>query len=117
MCKVLKVCGDIAAFDGFRADLPNETVNVFREAYSPELMGYFLRSKNGSVLIVNSSLPNIDQIETMYILTEKMNECKISESGILARGKRYFCGGSCCNSSRPARVDLRLLAGGREKEK
>lgn len=116
MCKVLKIRGDVADFTGFCADVPNDTINVFKEPYSPELMGYYLRSKNGSVIIVNSNMPNIDQIETLYILTEKMNDCKISEVGILSKGKRYHCGGSCCDSARSARADFKLLTGGKSKE-
>ena len=71
-------------------------INVFRFPYSDQLMAFFIRSKLGTVLIVNENLTPTVQAKAISIIQNKIRECGICETGILKDGFVYECGGSCC---------------------
>lgn len=75
----------------------DDYIIVIRKSYSHNLMAYFIRSKRGTLLIVNSNLPAHTQAKAISIIKENINKCRIAEVGVLKGDYDYHCGGSCCN--------------------
>lgn len=82
---------------------PNEryydSINVIRKEYTEELMAYFIRSKGGTLLIVNSTYPVKVQAKAISMIKNEIKKCGIVETGVLAKGFEYRCGGKCCNDT------------------
>ena len=81
-----------------------DTINVIRDEYSEELMAYFIRSAAGTLLIVNSRLPIEAQAKAISFIRQKIDECGITETGVLKKNFEYFCGGTCCRDKRNSSV-------------
>lgn len=80
-----------------QADNMDNYIVVIRKSYSRNLMAYFIRSKRGTLLVVNSNLPTHIQAKAISIIKENINKCGIAEAGVLKGDYDYYCGGSCCN--------------------
>lgn len=74
-----------------------DSINVIREEYTEELMAYFIRSKTGALLIVNSTYSIQDQAKAISTIKNEIKKCGIVETGVLLKGFEYRCGGKCCN--------------------
>lgn len=74
-----------------------DTINVIREEYTEELMAYFVRSRIGTLLIVNSIYSIQDQAKAISMIKKEIKKCGIVESGVLLKNFEYRCGGKCCN--------------------
>lgn len=75
-----------------------ETITVIREAYSSELMAYFIRSKAGVLLFVNDSLTTQDQAAAISIIKKEISKCSIIEAGVLKKNFEFFCNESHCEN-------------------
>ena len=75
-----------------------EYITVVRKKYSEDLMAYFVRSKTGTLLVVNAILSAQDQAIVISFVNRKIKECGVAETGVVKKGLKYFCGGSCCNN-------------------
>lgn len=71
-------------------------VNIYREEYSPDLHGYFMRSKNGAMIIVNNTLPAAEQASVIKKIVKGISKCPSSEMGIVKSDSVFRCGGHCC---------------------
>lgn len=74
-----------------------DTINVIREEYSEDLMAYFVRTRAGALLFVNSIYPVKIQAKAISIIVREIKKCGIVEAGVLKKNFEYICGGSCCN--------------------
>ena len=71
-------------------------VNIYREEHSPDLRGYFLRSKDGAMVIVNNTLPSAEQASVIKTIINGISKCPSSELGIVKDDNKFRCGGHCC---------------------
>lgn len=76
-----------------------DSINVIRKEYTEELMAYFIRSKAGTLLIVNSTYSIQDQAKAISMIKNEIKKCGIVETGVLLKSFEYRCGGKCCNQS------------------
>jgi len=76
-----------------------DSINVIREEYTEELMAYFVRSKAGTLLIVNSIYSIQDQAKAISMIKNEIRKCGIAETGVLTKGFQYRCGGKCCKNT------------------
>lgn len=74
----------------------NEPIVIQRTSYSDSLLGCFFRSKQGLLIFVNENISKPDQNKVIEIIKEKTDECKTADLGIVKKGFKYRCGGSCC---------------------
>ena len=84
----------------YPVDTVRDTLTVIREEYSEELMAYFVRSRIGILLVVNSLYAIQDQAKAISIIKNEISKCSTSEAGVLAKGFKYKCGGKCCNKEK-----------------
>ena len=71
-------------------------VTIIREEYTDELMAYFLRSKTGALLFVNSAYSAKVQAKAISMIVREIEKCRTVEAGVLKKGFKYVCGGSRC---------------------
>ena len=71
-------------------------VDIFRNDYSADVSGYFLRSKTGSAVILNKNLPPIQQANVIKIILNGIKQCPSSEFGFVGSDMKFTCGGHCC---------------------
>lgn len=71
-------------------------INIFREEYSKELRGYFMRSKSGTAIVVNSSLSSVLQAQVIKEIVKGLKRCPSSELGLVKENMKFICGGHCC---------------------
>ena len=71
-------------------------VNIYREEHSPDLLGYFLRTKNEATIIVNNSLSSAEQALVIKNIVNGISKCPSSEMGIVKSDNIFRCGGHCC---------------------
>lgn len=70
-------------------------VNIYREEYSDEFSGYFVRSKNGAAVTINKKLPPAQQANVIKLILKGMDKCPSSELGVV-KDMTFSCGGHCC---------------------
>ncbi|MGN0695069.1 MAG: hypothetical protein ACI4LK_09215 [Lentihominibacter sp.] len=101
MDKIVKLTNDEALYDctPHQQDNMHDYIVVIREKYSDELMAYYVRSKIGILLYVNEMLTAKSQARAISIIKNKIRECGTAEVGVLKRGYKYYCGGTCCDDS------------------
>ena len=71
-------------------------LTVIRQEYTEDLMAYFVRSKVGILVVVNSKLTLSLQAKAISRIKKEIRKCGITETGILKKDFDYYCGGSCC---------------------
>ena len=71
-------------------------VNIYREDYSPDISGYFMRSKTGAAVIINKNLPASRQAAVIKTIIKGMHKCPSSELGFVNEEAEFHCGGHCC---------------------
>lgn len=71
-------------------------IDIVREEYTEDLKGYFLRSKSGTVLIINNTLSPADQAQVIKVLQKGLTRCSASEMGLVGKDMNFRCGGFCC---------------------
>ena len=53
-------------------------VDIYRNDYSADISGYFLRSKTGSAVIINRNLPPTKQANTIKTIINGIKQCPSS---------------------------------------
>lgn len=71
-------------------------VNIYREEYSPDISGFFMRSKTGAAVMINNNLPFSRQATVIKTIINGMQQCPSSELGYVNKDMQFLCGGHCC---------------------
>lgn len=71
-------------------------VDIFRNDYSADISGYFLRSKSGAAVLVNKNLTPIKQANVIKTIINGIKKCPSSEFGFVGSDMKFTCGGHCC---------------------
>lgn len=71
-------------------------VNIYREEYSQDMFGYFIRSKKGAAVVINKNLPLTKQAMIIKTIISGMQQCPSSELGYVSKDMQFICGGHCC---------------------
>lgn len=77
---------------------PTDYINVYRMPYSDDVIAYFLRSRNGTALIINDKLTRDEQARSISIVGKNIKKCGITNMGLIRKDWKYVCGGPCCAS-------------------
>lgn len=71
-------------------------VNIHRESEYEDINGYFLRSKTGAAVLVNTRLTAAKQAQVIRLVIQGIKKCPSSEFGVVDKDMKFTCGGHCC---------------------
>lgn len=85
-------------------DNRTDYINVYRLTYSDDLIAYFMRSRNGTALMINDTLTSDDQARAISMVKKNIKKCGVTNMGLIRGNWQYVCGGPCCANEKNRKI-------------